>query len=62
MKQLEDSKSRCIQLEEDNRKQERQVYMKDSEANKQQALLEQKIIYLQRQVDEFTRKERNFDA
>ena len=58
MRQIEDAKAQVSQSEENAKEMRRQVMAAQSESEKTKLLLEEKIVYLEKQLEEAQEKEK----
>jgi len=61
-KTIEELKSKLLQTEESFKETERRIYLNNSEHEKQQALLQQKVLFYEKSLEELTKKEKDLSA
>lgn len=61
-KMIEELKAKVLQTEEALKETERKIYLNDSEHEKQKALLQQKIEYYEKTLDEMSKKEKELST
>lgn len=59
---IEELRTRLLQQEENMKESERKIYLNDSEYEKQQALLHQKIQYYEKSLEELSKKEKDLST